>query len=73
MGKQLEDEVSLRQLELVDRIIGLEAEVARLKQEGSLKDIRHVRNSPSWKLGHFILSPFLFLRSALLRLKRVKG
>ena len=51
-----------RQLVLVDRIIGLEAEVARLSLEGGVHDIRVLRNSRYWKVGYFLLAPIRLVR-----------
>lgn len=48
---------NLRELALVDRIIGLEAEVARLSIEGGIKDIRILHKSRPWRLGKAILAP----------------
>ncbi|BAU98722.1 Uncharacterized protein AUMI_11800 [Aurantimicrobium minutum] len=47
----------LRVLALVDRIIGLEAEVARLSIDAGVKDLRIIKNSRPYKVGKLVLSP----------------
>lgn len=68
--RDVERESLIRQLEMTDRILGLEAEVAQLKITAGINDLRHVRGSRSWKLGNFILGPIIFLGGALKRLKQ---
>jgi hypothetical protein len=51
----------LRELALIDRIIGLEAEVARLSIEAGVKDLRILKNSRPYKVGKFILAPAAWL------------
>lgn len=60
-------DVSARQLALVDRIIGLEAEVARLSIEGAIRDIRILHKSRPWQIGRFILAPAVLARRLLRR------
>jgi hypothetical protein len=55
-------ELELRQLALVDRIIGLEAEVARLSIESGIKDIRILKKSRPWRVGRLVLSPIYFIK-----------
>lgn len=63
MENQTSDiERNLRELALVDRIIGLEAEVARLTIEAGIKDIRILRNSRPWKVGRVVLAPISLIR-----------
>lgn len=50
--------IYLRELQLIDRILGLEAEVARLSVDSGINDIRILKKSRAWKLGNFILTPF---------------
>lgn len=79
-----EIERSLRQLALVDRVIGLEAEVARLsislpgssgtrdhvaRLEGEL---RAVYASRTWRLGSSLLRPVRALRALVRRLSKKK-
>lgn len=52
-----EYQTELRELALIDRIIGLEAEVARLSIEAGVKDLRIIKNSRPYKVGKFVLSP----------------
>lgn len=52
-----QEEIYLRELALIDRIIGLEAEVARLSIDSTLKDLRILHKSRAWRFGHAILSP----------------
>lgn len=62
----------LRQLALVDRVLGLEAEVARLSARAPYTSAREeverlqahleaVYQSPTWKVGTAVLRPFKFL------------
>ena len=55
-------ERDLRELALVDRIIGLEAEVARLSIEAGVKDIRILQKSRPWRVGRVVLSPIVLVR-----------
>jgi hypothetical protein len=57
----------MRELALVDRVIGLEAEVARLSIEGGIKDIRILQKSRAWRAGRIILMPAVVLRHILKR------
>lgn len=68
MRKQ-DDELAsqIRELELIDRILGLEAEVARLSIEAGIKDIRILKNSRAWKAGRFVLLPVVALRKIIKR------
>lgn len=58
---------ALRELALVDRIIGLEAEVARLSIEAGVKDIRILKNSRPWKVGRVVLAPIVLIRRVITR------
>lgn len=60
-------DVSARQLALLDRIIGLEAEVARLSIEGGIRDIRILHKSRPWQIGRLILAPVVLARRVLRR------
>ena len=64
----------LRQLALVDRIIGLEAQVANLQAMGSgleaRKQLKELRSSTSWKVGRLVLAPVLFLQKLARQDKR---
>jgi hypothetical protein len=53
---------ALRELALVDKIIGLEAEVARLSIEGGIHDLRILHRSRAWRAGRILLSPFVVFR-----------
>lgn len=55
-------ERDLRELALVDKIIGLEAEVARLSIEAGVKDIRILQKSRPWRVGRIVLMPVVFVR-----------
>lgn len=57
----------MRELALVDRVIGLEAEVARLSIEGGIKDIRILHRSRPWRVGRFVLMPVVIVRHLLKR------
>jgi hypothetical protein len=52
----------LRELALIDKVIGLEAEVARLSIAGSIQDHRTLHDSRAWRVGMFVLSPVIFAR-----------
>ena len=60
-------ERDLRELALVDRIIGLEAEVARLSIEAGVKDIRILHKSRPWRVGRIVLAPVVFVRKIFKR------
>lgn len=60
-------ERDLRELALVDRIIGLEAEVARLSIEAGVKDIRILQKSRPWQVGRIVLMPVVLVRKVLRR------
>ena len=73
-----EDDIArnLRQLALVDRVLGLEAEVARLSStataptgardevEALRNELRAVYASRAWRIGTAVLTPARALRSA---------
>jgi len=54
-------DVQMRQLALVDRIIGLEAEVAHLKAgKGGAEfrsEIKAIKSSATWRAGRIIIGP----------------
>jgi hypothetical protein len=66
--------VQLRQLALVDRVLGLEAEVARLSSSGASSEgareqierlqaeLRAVYGSRTWRIGSAVLKPLRLLR-----------
>lgn len=60
-------ERDLRELALVDRIIGLEAEVARLSIEAGVKDIRILHKSRPWRVGRIVLAPVVLVRKVFRR------
>lgn len=60
-----EIEADLRVLALVDRIIGLEAEVARLSIDAGVKDLRILEKSRPWRVGRVVLWPISFVRKLL--------
>ncbi len=56
----------VRQLALVDRIIGLEAEVANLSATYGLGKVTRdqialVKSSTTWRVGRVVLSPLIFV------------
>lgn len=55
-------ESQLRELALIDKIIGLEAEVARLSIEAGVKDIRILHKSRPWRVGRVVLAPVVIIR-----------
>ncbi len=58
----------VRQLALVDRILGLQAEVANLKASGPAsaetlqRELNALLVSRTWRVGRAVLSPLLLLR-----------
>jgi len=58
----------MRQLALVDRIIGLEAQVASLKAGLSsaalTKQSEEFTSSMTWRVGRLVLSPYIIARRA---------
>ena len=66
--KQISDEQisdQVRILALVDRVIGLEAEVARLSIDAGVKDIRILHKSRPWQVGRIVLMPIVVFRKLL--------
>jgi hypothetical protein len=67
---------AIRQLALVDRIIGLQAEVANLQSSNMSREVRAqvnaVKSSTTWRVGRLVLSPVTVARRLLSRL-RSKG
>lgn len=57
----------LRELALIDRIIGLEAEVARLSIEAGVKDIRILHKSRPWRVGRVVLAPVVLVKKIFRR------
>ncbi|WP_309615653.1 hypothetical protein [Salinibacterium sp.] len=70
------DTDAIRQLALVDRIIGLQAEVANLRSMNLSREVRTqvdaVKSSTTWRIGRFVLAPVMFARRVISRLG-VKG
>ena len=62
---QTEIDRELRELALTDRIIGLEAEVARLNVQAGLNDKRVLYGSREWKIGKTLLAPIVFARKLI--------
>ena len=60
-------ERDLRELALVDRIIGLEAVVARLSIEAGVKDIRILHKSRPWQVGRIVLATVVSVRKIFKR------
>jgi hypothetical protein len=67
--EQADYERDARQLALVDRIIGLEAQVAHLRSVNTsqaLRDqLKEVKSSTTWKVGRLVLAPALALQRLL--------
>lgn len=61
-------DLQMRQLALVDRIIGLEAQVAALKAglstDALKKQVEEFTTSATWRVGRLVLSPYLIARRA---------
>jgi hypothetical protein len=60
-------EAQLRELALIDRVIGLEAQVARLSIEAGVKDIRILHKSRPWRVGRVVLAPVVLARKIFTR------
>ncbi|HEY4226642.1 MAG TPA: hypothetical protein VGM70_12610 [Pseudolysinimonas sp.] len=58
-----------RQLELIDRIIGLQAEVAHLRAESSSEQVQmvldEIHGSATWRIGRAVMSPLFLFRRAI--------
>ena len=67
---------AIRQLALIDRIIGLQAELANLRSMNLSREVRTqvdaVKSSTTWRIGRLVLAPVIFARRVLSRLG-VKG
>lgn len=55
-------EMALRQLALVDRIIGLEAQLAQLRVSYAHDEVAAVKASMTWRAGRFVLAPLRAVR-----------
>jgi hypothetical protein len=56
-------ELQLRQLALVDRIIGLESEIAALKSNANTEELlTTLRSTTTWRIGSLVLAPILWIR-----------
>lgn len=53
---------TLRELALIDRVLGLEAEVARLNIQAGVNDVRVLQSSKQWRIGRIVLAPASFIR-----------
>ena len=62
----------LRQLALVDRVIGLEAQLAYVKSaqaRGGSGDARAIRASMTWRVGRLVLTPVRLGKKVIRRAK----
>lgn len=63
--------VALRQLALVDRILGLEAEVANLRSVNVGAEVQaqlnQVRSSATWRVGSAVLAPVRLVKRVVSR------
>lgn len=68
-NEEAEHQRDARQLALVDRIIGLEAQVAHLRSVNvsmALRDqLKEVKSSTTWKVGRLVLAPAMALQRML--------
>jgi len=66
-------DLQMRQLALVDRIIGLEAQISALKagmnSEALTKQLKEVRSSTTWRVGRLVLWPYFAFNRAIGRNK----
>lgn len=64
---------AIRQLALVDRIIGLQAEVANLQSSHLSREVQAhvnvVKSSTTWRVGRLVLSPVIVAKRLLSRLR----
>lgn len=62
-------DLQMRQLALVDRVIGLEAQIAALKvgmnSEALTKQLDEFRSSATWRVGRIVLSPYFAFKRAI--------
>ena len=59
--------IQLRELALIDRIIGLESEIVQLKIQAGYNDLRTLHQSRAWRVGRFVLSPLILLKRVFKR------
>lgn len=68
-GESADPARDARQLELVDRLLGLQAEVAHLRTKNSTEEARaqleEIHASATWRIGRAVLTPVVLLRRAL--------
>ena len=66
-----DDPIAIRQLALVDRIIGLEAEIANLRSVNLSREVRTqvdlVKSSTTWRVGSAVLAPVFLVKRVLRR------
>lgn len=62
----VDDDTRLRQLALIDRIIALEVENARLRIEAG-QPAQHLMHTTTWRVGSAIVSPLAKLRRVFSR------
>lgn len=65
MQSEKSETPSERELALIDKVIGLEAENANLKILAELNDIRILHDSRAWRLGMSILRPLVPIRKLI--------
>jgi len=68
-GQPIDPVRDARELELVDRILGLQAELAHARATSGHHDVQaqldEIRASATWKAGRTVLSPVFLLRRVL--------
>ncbi|CAB4894611.1 MAG: hypothetical protein F2808_03130 [Actinobacteria bacterium] len=62
----VDDDTRLRQLALIDRIIALEVENARLRIQAG-QPAQHLMQTTTWRVGSAIVSPLAKLRRVFAR------
>jgi hypothetical protein len=66
-----EESAALRQLALVDRIIGLEAEIVHMRSaiytDAVRTQVDSIKASPTWKVGRVVLSPLTLMKKLVKR------
>lgn len=68
-GESADPARDARQLQLVDRILGLQAEVAHLRAKNGTEEAREqlaqIHASATWRVGRAVLTPFFVFRRAI--------
>lgn len=70
MGNEnLEEDAQLRTLALIDRVLGLEAEIAHLKYDRGQGLASDLQNTFTWKVGRIVTFPVRWMRKLIRKIK----